>query len=446
MRAVRRTKTAVTALAIVLVALSSAGAQEANKHRLPNGITVITKPASWNRIVAISVNVEAGSKYDPSKLAGLARLTNELLREGTAERSAMELADFLEGHGIDLRIHTTQDFAGVHLVCTDEHFDEALAVLAEILTQPSFDEGRILRLQERMLGEIEQSKTDARARNYAQLYGLLFRDHPYARPVEGTAESIGRITRDRIRKFYEANYVGGSTAIAIVGNFQEKHALDSLRELLSDYPRGKAPKPDVHRLRHDAPRRDEIYMDVPEARAAVGYLAAPPSHKDYPAVRVLASVIGGNRDARVPFALGERGADVAYDSGAYCFAAAQEAAIVVYMEAPGVDEGLDIVEREVQRLRAEPVSDEELEIARNRITGETAITGQTNLVRAVRLSMDFLATGRVDVVGTFLEQVARVSRDDVLRVANEYLVAPAVAIVRPGRAAGGSGAAGGQGI
>jgi zinc protease len=161
---------------------------------------------------------------------------------------------------------------------------------------------------------------------------------------------------------------------------------------------------------------------------------------------VLTSIIGGSSNARIPFALGDRGADVAYDSGAYCFAAAQEAAIVISMQARDVEESLEIVEQEIQRLRREPVSDEELRIARNRLAGEVARDGQTNLMQAIRLSMDFLATGHVDIIDTFLEQVARVSKDDVLRVANEYLVAPAVAIVRPGRAAGRSGAAAEQGI
>jgi zinc protease len=446
MQAVGRFKTTVIVLLITLVGLSPAGAVEAHRHRLPNGVTVITKPASWNRIVAISVNVEAGSKHDPPQFAGLARLTNELLIEGTSRRSAMELADFLDGHGIDLRTYTTQDFAGVHLICIDEHFDAALEILGEILTEPVFAEGRLLRLQERTLGEIERGKADARRRNYAQLYDLVFDGHPYARPVEGTAETIGRMTRDRIAKFYSTNYVAGSTAIAIVGNFSEETAIESLSELLSGYARGRSEKLDVHALRRDESTTGEIYMDVPGARAAIGYLAAPAPHKDYPAVRVLASLLGGGSSARIPLALEERGADIAIDSGAFCFSAVQEAAIVISMETSDVDESLDIVDREVERLRREPVSDDELLVARNRVAGEVTIKGQTNLMRALRLSMDYLATGHVDVMDTFLEQVARVSKDDILRVAHEYLVAPAVAIVRPGRAAGRGDVGGKQGI
>ena len=446
MQAVRRFKTATIALLIVLVALSLANAEEARRHRLPNGITVITKPAAWNRIVAISVSVDAGSKYDPPKFGGLARLTNEFLKEGTSNRSAMELADFLDGHGIDLRTYTTQDFAGVHMVCIDEHFDATLEILAEILTEPAFDEGRLLRLQERTFSEIERGKTDPHRRNYTQLYGLVFDDHPYARPVEGTAESVGRITRDRIAEFHAANYVAESTVIAIVGDFSEGSAIDLLSDLLSDYSRGSADKPDIPALRRGERTTDEIYMDVPQARTSVGYLAAPAPHKDYPAVRVLTSIIGGGRSARIPLALGERGADIADDSGAFCFSGAEEAAIVISVGTGDVDGSLEIVEREIQRLRREPVSEEELRIARNRVNGNVAIKGQTNLMRAVRLSMDYLATGHVDVLDTFLEQVARISKDDILRVANEYLVAPAVAIVRPGRAAGRGDATRKQGI
>ena len=446
MQAVRRMKTATMALLVLLLALSLASAEEASRHRLSNGVTVITKPASWNRIVAISAVVEAGSKYDHPKLSGMARLTNELLREGTSQRSAMELADFLDRHGIEFRTYTTQDFASVNLVCTDEHFDEALTILAEILTEPAFDGGRLLRLQERTLREIERGATEASRRNHNQLLALLFDDHPYARPVEGTAESIGRITRDRVGKFYSTNYVAGSTVVSIVGNFDEDSAVASLEELLDDYPRGEAPGPEMSSPRRDGRTVDMTFVDVPEARASVGYLAVPAPHKDHPAVRVLTSIIGGGGSARVPAALGDRGADISDDSRAYCFCAAEEAAVVMSIESDEIDECLLVVEREIRRLREEPVSDEELRIARNRVAGELARQGQTNLIRALRLSVDYLATGHVDVVDLLIEQISRVSKDDVLRVANEYLVAPAVAIVRPGRAAGRSDAGRDRGI
>jgi predicted Zn-dependent peptidase len=218
-----------------------------------------------------------------------------------------------------------------------------------------------------------------------------------------------------------------------VGDFSEKQAVDSLEELLSEYPRGRAKKPSMPTVRRAAREADEIYMDAPESRLSVGYLVPPAPHKDYAALRVLTSLLAGNAGTRLNDALGDDGAGVSSDVDAYCFCADEQSAIVVAVGTSDVDVATAVIETEAARLRAEPVSEGELRIARNRLEGNVVVRSQTNLARALRLSIDYLATDRVDAVDTYLEQVSRVSRDDVLRVAREYLVAPVVAALHPGR-------------
>ncbi len=426
--------TAVTVLALVVAApLALAG--EARRTKLGSGVTVLTKPASWNRIVAIAVAVEAGGKYDPPKLGGLAGLTSELLVEGTLDHDVMELGELIDMHGLDIKTFASVDFAGFYVLCIEEHFDVALEVAAEILSRPSLDEARLLRVQERILDRIERDNEDSTRRNRAQLYELLFEGHPYSRPVSGTSKTVERITRDHVMKFYSSHYLAGSTVISIVGSFSENRAIESLDDLLSEYQRGRATKPTIPSVKRATREADEIFMDASESRLSVGYLMPPAPHQDYAALRVLTSMLAGSRGTRLDRALGGEGADVASDVDAFCFCADEQAAIVVTLGTTDVDRAVEIIETEAGRLRSEPVPGEELRVARNRLAGNVAVTSQTNLTRALRLSIDFLATGRVDALDTYLEQVARVSRDDVLRVAREYLVDPAVAAAHPGRSA-----------
>lgn len=438
MRKSRRILGAIIIVALVLIVSAPfCLAGEARRSKLPNGVTVMTKPASWNRIVAIAVGVEAGAKHDPPKLGGLAGLTSRLLAEGTRDKSAMELAEFIDMHGLQLETYATEDFAGFYIVCIEDNFDFALEIAAEILTRPSFEAERLLRVQEKVLARIERENEDPGWRNRAQLYELLFEGHPYSRPVSGTAKSIERITRDRVRDFYSSHYVSESTVISIVGNFTEKRALDTLGGLLSEYPRGRVREREAPSVRRVGREADEIFMDVTEPRLSIGYLTPPAPHQDYAALRVLTSVLAGSAGTRLDRALGSEGANIASDIDAFCFCADDASALVVTLSTSDLDRAVEIIASESERLRTEPVSEQELSVARNRIGGNVGLKTQTNLSRALRLTMDYMATGRVDALNTYLEQVARVSRDDVLRVAREYLVGPATAAVHRGRSARG---------
>ncbi|MFH1501443.1 MAG: pitrilysin family protein [Candidatus Eisenbacteria bacterium] len=428
-------RTAALAALVLFVTAPLSLADEAHRTRLSNGVTVITNSSSWNRIVAIAVVVEAGGKYDPPKLGGLAALTSELLVEGTQDRSAMELAELIDMHGLNIETFANVDFAGFYVLCIEDNFDVALEVAAEILTRPSFQETRLLRAQERALSRIENDNENSVDRNHEQLYEVLFEGHPYSRPVAGLPKTIERITRDHVNEFYTTRYLSESTSVSIVGSFSEKQAIAALEDLLSDYPRGRATKPAMAAVRRTEREADDIYMDAPESRLSVGYLMPSAPHKDYAALRVLTTMLGGGAGTRLHDALGDDGAGLASDVDAFCFCAVEQSAIVVTLATPDPDAAMGIIEAETARLRAEPVSDDELRIARNKLTGSVAVRSQTNLTRALRLSIDYLATGRVDALDTYLEQVSRVSRDDVLRVAREHLVGRVAAVVRPGRSA-----------
>ncbi len=431
-----RLMVALVALAVIAALATTCYASEAHKSRLSNGVTVITKPAPWNRVVAIAVAVEAGSKYDPPKLAGLANLTSEMLIEGTEDMDLNELAELADAHGIVVRTFATVDFAGFHVACIDENLDVALELAAEVLSRPAFDETRLLRVQERILDGIDAGSDDSTTRNYQQLYEQLFEGHPYGRPVAGTAKTVERIDREHVKKFYASHYRGESTVISIVGDFSEKKAIDSLGRLLKDYPGGRSARSDIPEVKlGEELGSDELFMDVERSRLSLGFLTPSAPHKDYASLRVLTSILGGNATSRLNVALGSEGADLAGSVDAFCFCAQDVSAIVVTAATPDVDAALDVILDEVETLRSEPVSEKELRAARNMVSGSVAVRSQTNLTRALRLSLDYLSTGRVDALDTYLEQVNRVSRDDILRVAREYLVYPAVAAVRPGRSA-----------
>jgi predicted Zn-dependent peptidase len=420
--------------AALLLALPAFGA-DVGRHRLANGVTVLTMPGEWNRIVAISVMVDAGSKHDPPKLLGLANLTNSMLVQGTTARTALELAELIDSAGLSMDVETTRDYATVCVTAIDSEFDVALEVITDILQRPSFDATRLLEAQRIVHEEIDDREDDPFSTPLARVDELIYDDHPYAHHPGGTVKGIERITASHLVKFHTNRYVGGSTVVSIVGNFPEKHALDRLGELLSDYPDGQAPTADLPPVSREAAETARVFKDVDESYLAMGFVAPAAADPDFAAFAVLDALIGLGSGSRIADALGENGAGLSEVTGAFCRCGQDVSSFVIYASTEDPDGVIDIIEGGIERLSTEPVSDEELNNARNGLIGRHVIKGQTNLVRAARLASYELAGLGFNFADSLLDAVNRVDKDDILRVASEWLRKPATVVVQPGETA-----------
>jgi zinc protease len=431
-----RHSTLIIILLVAAMALSvPAASRELGRHRLPNGITVITEPAEWNRIVSVSVVIGAGSKHDPPKLRGLAALTNRLLIEGTTTMPLLELAELLDSSGVDVGTEVTEDYAEVHATAIDTHVDVALEALADILVRPAFDEARLLEAQRRAHERLEWEMTDPYSRDFRMAAEMLFGEHPYAFPVAGTTDGIDRVTRADVVRFHSERYVAGNTVIAVVGKFSEEQVLEDLGELLADYPEGRPVSPVLPRVERTAPQNKILFMDTPESYIAMGFLGPPMKSDDYPVIRVANEILGEGEWSRLGSTLGDPSAGFVNRYGSVCLCGQEHSAVMVYASTDDVEETIRIVNDEVAKLKAEPVSDDEIEVAKNRLAGSLLIEGQRNLVRAARYAVYELAGLGADYGDEYLEEVARVDAGDVLRAAQEYFEGPVTVIVRPGKRA-----------
>ncbi len=428
-----RTIIILVAAALLLALPASGGA--VRKHRLSNGVTVLTMPGEWNRIVAISVMVDAGSKHDPTKLPGLANLTNSMLMQGTTTRTAPELAELTDSAGLRMGVETARDYATISITSIDSQFDLALEVITDVLQRPAFDETRLLDVQRTVHEKIEARQDDPFTTPISRVSELIYGDHPYAHDPLGEIKGIERITSEHLVKFHTSRYAGGGTVISIVGNFDEKHAVELLSQLLSNYPDRQVPPPVIPPAPRVGAETTTIFKDVSESYIAMGFTAPRADSPDFGAMAVVDALMGLGSGSRLSAALGENGAGLSDVTGSFCRCGQDASDFVVYASADDPDEVVGVLESEIARLSTEPVSDHELQTAKNRLVGRHVITGQTNLVRAARIASYELAGLGFNFADSFLTAVNRVDKDDVQRVASEWLRKPATVIVRPGKTA-----------
>jgi len=392
-------------------------------------------PGEWNRIVAISVMIDAGSKHDPAKLPGLANLTSSMLLQGTTTRTAPELAELMDSAGLSMGVDITWDYATVHITAIDSEFELALEVIADVLQRPAFDGARLLEAQRIAEESITQWQEDPFSTPLLRVTELIYDDHPYAHNPEGTVKGIERITAAHLVKFHTSHYVGGSTVVSIVGSFPEKLALKRLAELLSDYPDRQAPAVDLPSVSMEEATTARVFKDVDESYLAMGFVAPAASDPDFAVFGVLDELLGMGSGCRITEALGENGAGLSDVNGTFRRHGQDVSTFVIYASTEDPDGVIDVLESEIERVSTEPVLNEELRTARNRLIGRHVINGQTNLIRAARLASYELVGLGFDFADSLLAAVNRVDKDDILRVASEWLTKPATVVVQPGETA-----------
>ena len=174
----------------------------AHREVLPNGIVLLVAERPAVPIVAVRVYMRAGSIYDPPDQAGLANLTGAVLTRGTAKRTGPELDSAIEFVGASLQAGASRDGLSVSLTAQKKDMTLGLDLLSEVVLTPAFPEVEVTRKVAEIQAAIKRSEEDPNTVAARALSRLIFQGHPYGLPIEGTRETVGRLTRDGVVKFY----------------------------------------------------------------------------------------------------------------------------------------------------------------------------------------------------------------------------------------------------
>ncbi len=194
-----------------------AAAPLAHREVLPNGIVLLVAERPAVPIVAVRILMRAGAVYDPSDKAGLANLTGAVLTRGTAKRTGPELDSAIEFVGGSVEAGAGRDTLSVSTSAQKKDMALGLDLASEVVLTPAFPEAEVTRKVSEIQAAIKRSEEDPGTVASRALGKLVFQGHPYGRPVEGTRESVGKLTRDDVVKFYREYARPDTTIIAVVG-------------------------------------------------------------------------------------------------------------------------------------------------------------------------------------------------------------------------------------
>jgi len=398
-----------------------------HSHTLKNGLTILLVENPSLPTVSITASVLAGARYDPESKAGLAIMVSRLLDEGTKNRTSFEIADAIESVGgaidTDGSFERIIAMAGV----LNKDVDLGLELLSDLLIRPIFPQEYVDKEKERTLAEIVSAQDRPQVVAGWAFNELVYQNHPLHRPSHGYPSTVERLTREDLLDFHRRYFVPNNIILSVVGDFQVPELLPKIEKAFGDWEAKAVTSPIYPEpTRQNTKRVKFITMPAQQLNIYLGHLGVSRTNTDYYALQVLDTILGGGAGftARIPQRLRDE-LGLAYTTFASITMTAglDPGRFVAFIGTSPENMKLAIDEllNEIRRIIEEPVTAQELQDAKDYLTGSFVFAFESSpqiarfLVHAQVYGLGF------DYIEKYPEYVRAVTVNDVSRVARKYL-------------------------
>ncbi|HKQ67367.1 MAG TPA: pitrilysin family protein [Methylomirabilota bacterium] len=410
------------ALASGLAWAPAGAAPIAHREVLPNGIVLLVAERPAVPIVAVRVYMRAGSIYDPPDQAGLANLTGAVLTRGTAKRTGPELDSAIEFVGASLQAGASRDGLSVSLTAQKKDMTLGLDLLSEVVLTPAFPEAEVTRKVAEIQAAIKRSEEDPNTVAARALSRLIFQGHPYGVPVEGTRETVGRLTRDGVVKFYRERARPDATIVAVVGAVTVDEARREVMARLGSWARPTTPAPSAPTATSAGAAREEtIKRELTQATIMFGRQAIGQTDPEYFPLAVASYVLGGGSASRLYTRVREE-SGLAYSVYSWVSPWRHGASFAVSAQTRTVEvpKVVGMIREELARMAREPVADRELALAKQYLIGSFPLRLDTSgKVADFLVAIEERGVG-LDYADRYKERIGKVTAADVQRVAGKF--------------------------
>jgi len=373
--------------------------------------------------VTFQLLIDSGSRSDPSGREGLSRLTARGLLLGTSKRSASSINKELDFMGTILNASSGRDYATLELQVLKKNLDKGFDLFMEVLTQPTFPEKEIKREIQKTLGNIKADEDDPGVVAEKAFLQALFLKSPYAHPVEGTEESLQRITREDLVQFYRMFYHPNNCILAVVGDITAEEIKAKLIPRLQQWPEGKIPETPFEAQFAGRPKTIKIDRSITQANIIIGNRGVSRSNPDYYAVSVMNYILGGGGFASRLLEEIRNKRGLAYSVASFFVPGRYPGSfqIVLQTKNPSAREAISLALTQMKRIQKKPVSTKELEGAKKYLIGSFPLRLDTQGKLSMFLvAVEYYGLG-LDYHEKYESLIRSVTESDVLRVAKKYL-------------------------
>lgn len=404
-----------------------------NETRLANGLTIITDRMPNVRSATLGFFFKRGSRHEPTELNGISHFIEHAVFKGTRRRGTLDIAIEQDRLGGNLDAFTTHEETGFAIKVVDDRVAKAFDLIADMLTEPRFDE-KDLKSEQKVIIEEMKMVEDSPEEFLGDIFNeAFFPGHPLGLGIAGTPKTVKSFDSAKTRAYHSETYHAGNLVIAAAGNIDHAAIVELARE----------------RFGHDAPSSSSIQTSAPEPSAPIILrqnrnleqahliIATPftsaPDPKRY-AADMLTNILGGGTSSRLWQRIREeRG--LAYSVGASA-GMYQDCGIFSIFAGTSPEHVAEVIELSIAELRnviRDGVTTDELDLAKQQARASILLGLEDSASRAAALAQSEMVHGRQISVEETLDNLDAVTGDDVQALAREFFHTERIAFAALGK-------------
>jgi predicted Zn-dependent peptidase len=370
------------------------------------------------RSVALGFWIGSGSRAESEAEGGLSHLLEHLLFKGTSKYGSLQIDQIFDEMGGELNAGTGKETTSVYARVIDQHVPEAFDVMADMVFRPALNDVDSERAV--ILEEIAMYEDDPQEKVFDVLGEAVFGDHPLGRAIIGRAPVIADTPVPEIARFHAARYTPANVVIAAAGAVDHDAIVALAAEHVESAARSPAP-PTAPPAPPPAPARRRFERkDTEQYHVCLGGTGLSRHDERRFALRVLDTIFGGTSSSRLFQEIRERrGLAYAVYSFTSAYHDAGQVGLYLGTRPDNVTEALAVVGSELEHLREQPATTEELDRAKENLKGRVVLSLESTGARMTRLGSEVLAGAPLLSLDETVERIEAVSIEDVAELVGE---------------------------
>jgi predicted Zn-dependent peptidase len=388
---------------------------------LPSGARVISEPLETVRSVAIGLWIGTGSRDEDDAHAGVTHFLEHLLFKGTQKYTAQEIAEIFDGFGGELNAATARDYTVVYARVLDEHVEEALDVMTDMVFAPALVDLDAER--EVVLEEIAMVEDTPQELIHDLLTQAVFGNHALGRPVLGSADVIASVSRRSISAYHRARYAPGNVVVAAAGNLAHEELIRLVEGMEAKIrPPGRRPAARAPWVSAPPPRLAFQRKDTEQYHLCLGAPGISRSDKRRFAASILDGILGGSASSRLFQEIREK-RGLAYTVYTFSSQYADTGQIGVYVgtRAENLRDCLEIVAQQIEAVGRGDITEDELARAKENLKGRIMLSMELTSNRMSRLGKSLITDSELLDLDRILAEIDAVDGTSVAELTRALL-------------------------
>jgi len=388
------------------------------KTVLDNGMRVISEEIAHVRSISIGIWIECGSRYEDSRTNGAAHFIEHMLFKGTERRSAFDIAAAIDSVGGVMNAFTSKELTSFYIKIPDYHLALAIDLLADILKNSRFDESEIGKEKSVVLQEISMLEDTPDDYIHDFFEANFWQGNHLDLPVLGTRERVEGFSREMLLGFFRRRYRGRNVVLTAAGHLQHDQLVDLVAKAFGDM--GESGGKIVFQTPYVNTNISVLEKELEQVHMMIGTLAPSSVSENRHAAFLMNAILGGSMSSRLFQEIREK-RGLAYAVHSYLTPYMDTGMLAVYVGTgkEEVREVLGLILAELIRMEKQPLTEKELQGAKELIKGNFLLSMESTDNRMSRLAKNEICFGRHVAPEDVTARIDAVTQDEVQILARE---------------------------